>query len=729
MPGIPQALTPNTWPVGTEVVLLQVPWDANYRDIVVWDDQQQRDDYFDTACAGDSKRWTSDKFSYLPPNEPINIPVPYSAAYKYNYVVVQNPMQPVEYEERPIRLCYFITSASYINPQTTMITLQLDVIQTYQFGVSIDRLFAVSGHAAISNTAMNQSLAAITGNVLRRYCDIDEGVSVGNTYAVIGKEWFPFTEPDSGELGWVIVTSTANLAADPGTIDSPNLNVADGQSADGLPSGCNVYSMRQTVFKQFMEALQQKSWVAQCIVSVTTFPSRLLSAGPEVELFGNSGVMMHFIGDTDALTGKRYIEIADIYKKLCEWGFGRDYAMRPYKKLLCYPYSVVELTTYSGNSIFLRPELLWGNKISLLAVCCAIAPFARVAMVPTAYNCNGSDESFETDTYQYIRLGDGKPSTCVIDSGDFLDTALWLTDFPQFSIVNNNYITYMASTTNTRQYQYANAAWSLDKSNMGARNAYGNAMLGAENAQANFNASPNGLANAIGQQAVTAPVISQDGIGGWASPSIGGLVNGALGNAMGQIGANSWGSAQDIVGNMTGATQNANNVNLARQVAGNNLNLANQVNQGDYENAIRGINAAYQDAQLTPPSTAGQLGGNGFLWKNGLSGFGVVYKQAYGAAFQGACDYMLRYGNQIHRYIDINGGMAKLKVMKKFSYWKASETYIDCAKANEAEKDVIRGILERGVTVWGNPDDINHTELRPADQAEYNAPLYNISYR
>lgn len=728
MPDIPQVLTPNTWPVGTEVVLLQVPWDANYRDIVIWDNQKQRDDYFDGAYSCDSKRWTSAKFSYLPPNEPINIPVPYSAAYKYNYVVVQNPMQPVEYEEQPIRLCYFITSASYINPQTTMITLQLDVIQTYQFGVSIDRLFAVSGHAAISNTAMNQSLTAITGNVLRRYCDIDEGVSVGNTYAIIGKEWFPFTEPDSGELGWVIVTSTANLAADPGTIDSPNLNVADGQSADGLPSGCNVYSMRQTVFKQFMAALQQKSWVAQCIVSVTTFPSRLLSAGPEVELFGNSGVMMHFIGDTDALTGKRYIEITDIYKKLSDWGFGQDYTLQPYKKLLCYPYSVIELTTYSGNSIFLRPELLWGSKISLLAVCCAIAPFARIAMVPTLYNCNGSDESFEDDTYQFVRLGDGKPSTCVIGSGDFLDTALWLTDFPQFSIVNNNYITYMASTTNTRQYQYSNAAWSLDKSNMGAQNAYNNAMLGANTTQANFDASASGLANAIGQLAVTAPVVSQDGIGGWASPSIGGLVNGALGNAMGQIGANSWGSAQDIVGNMTGATQNANNVNLARQVAGNNLNLANQVNQGDYENAIRGINAAYQDAQLTPPSTAGQLGGNGFMWKNGLSGFGVVYKQAYGSAFQGACDYMLRYGNQIHRYINIKGGMTKLKVMKKFSYWKASETYIDCAKANEAEKDVIRGILERGVTVWGKPEDIKHTELRPSDPAEYNAPLYNISY-
>lgn len=724
MADIPQVLTPDTWPVGTEVILMQVPWDANYRDIVIWDSQKQRDDYFDELYA-DSKRWTSKQFSYLPPNDPINIPVPYSAAYKYNYVVVQNPMQPVEYEENPIRLCYFITSATYINPQTTMITLQLDVIQTYQFGVTIDRLFAVSGHAAISNMALNQSYSTITGETLRKYCDIDEGVSVGNTYAVVEKEWFPFTEADTGELGWVIVTSTANLAADPGTVDSPNLNVADGQSADGLPSGCNVYSMRQTVFKQFMAAMQQKSWVAQCIVSVTTFPARLLSAGPEVELFGNTGIKMHFIGNTDTFSGKRYITIKDIYEKLAE-GFSGDYTLAPYKKLLCYPYSVIELTSYSGNSIFVRPELIRGNALSLWAVACAIAPFARVAVIPENYNCVGNSQSLETDTFQYIQLGDGTAKTCVIGAGDFLDTALWLTDFPQFSIVNNNYITYMASTANTRSYQYSSAAWSLDKSNMGAQNAYNNAMLSANTQQANFDASTNGLANAIGQQMVNNPVVSLDN--GFASPSIGGIVNNALSGTMSQIGAGSWGSAQSIVSNLTGATQNANNVNLARQVAGNNLNLANQVNQGDYENTVRGINAAYQDAQLTPPSTSGQLGGNGFNWKNGLSGFGIVYKQACGGAFQGACDYMLRYGNQIHRYINLNGDMTKLKVMKKFSYWKATETYIDCAKANEAEKDVIRGILERGVTVWGNPEDIKHTVLRPADQGEYNAPLYNISY-
>lgn len=727
MSDMPQVLTPNTWPVGTEVVLMQVPWDANYRDVVVWDSQKERDEYFDGKYT-ESKRWTSKQFSYLPPNEPINIPVPYSAAYKYNYVVVQNPMQPVVGEEYPIKLCYFITSTTYINPQTTMITLQLDVIQTYQFGVQIDRLYAVSGHAAISNKNTNNPLDEITGRTLRKYFDIDEGISVGNTYSIVGKEWFPFTDVESKELGWVIVTSTANLAADPGSINSPNLNVADGQMTDGLPSACNVYSMEQAVFKLFMEAMQEKSWVAQCIVSVTTFPKRLLSKGKEVELFGNTGIKMNFIGETDSLEGKEYIEITKVYEKLFE-AINEDYALRPYKKLLCYPYSVIELTSYSGNSIFIRPELLYGNSLTLYAVCCAIAPFARVAVIPKRYNCVGNVESVVDDDYQFLGF-DGTTHRAYIYSGDFLDTALWLTDFPQFSIVNNNYITYMASTANTRAYQYSSAAWSLDKSNMGAQNAYNNAMFGADTTNANFMATQNGLVNALGQQALGTSLGDPSSALFYQPPTnvITGNMVDIVAGATGANVPNAWANSSNWLSNLTGATQNANNVNLARQVAGNNLNLANQVNQGDYENTIRGINAAYQDAQLTPPSTAGQLGGNGFNWKNGLSGFGVIYKQACGAAFNGACDYMLRYGNQIRRYININGNMTKLKVMKKFSYWKASETYIDCAKANEAEKDVIRGILERGVTIWGNPEDIKHTALRPADYDEYNAPLYNIEY-
>ena len=162
---------------------------------------------------------------------------------------------------------------------------------------------------------------------------------------------------------------------------------------------------------------------------------------------------------------------------------------------------------------------------------------------------------------------------------------------------------------------------------------------------------------------------------------------------------------------------------LARQVAGQNLDYAKYAARGDYANQIAAINATVQDAALQAPSTLGQMGGQGFMWKNGLVGFAVNYKTCGGAAMRTVCDFWSRYGYKIQRFY--NFGMAKmtaLRVMDHFSYWKVSETYLTCARANEAEKDAIRGVLEKGVTVWANPDEIGN--IAPIG----NAPLYNVHY-
>lgn len=724
MSDIPQALTPNTWPVGTEVILTQVPWDANYRDIVVWDSQEERDDYFDGLYA-DSKRWTSKQFSYLPPNDPISIPVPYSAAYKYNYVVVQNPMQPVEYEEKPIKLCYFITSATYVNPQTTMITLQLDVIQTYQFGVRLGSAYIERGHFGLANAKLNVSLDKISGRLLRNYLNVPEGLDVGSEYVMANHEWYPLTEPDTGETGRVIIMSTANLAADPGTVDSPNLNVADGQSADGIPSGCNVYSMTLSTFRDVMLAMQSKSWVAQCIVSISTYPARLLSAGPEVKLFG-TGPTINFLGETDTWQGNPmpYATTGNIFQQLSA-GVPSDWRSKLYKAYT-YPYSVIELTAYNGNSVFLKPELVLGDTLALHVIGCAVAPFARAGIFPTGYGINTYDGT-PSNYYQWVGF-DGKQHTGNIMPGDFLDTCLWLGDFPQFSIVNSSYLTYLASTSHTRQYQYQSAGWSNSKSLAAAENAYQNATLGANTTQSNFDASLNGLVNSMGQQVINSPMVSFDGwntstmagatpaisIGAFATPSLADVYANSFNSSV----APQWSSLGNMVSNLTGATQNANNVNLARQVAGNNLDYAKFAAQGDYANQIAAINATVQDAALQPPSTAGQMGGQGFMWKNGIVGFAVNYKCATGSAFEAVCQFWARYGYKMNRYFVFGESgtgttteMKTLKLMSKFTYWKTTETYLTCATANEAEKDAIRGILEKGVTVWGDPADIGTTAL------------------
>ena len=60
-------------------------------------------------------------------------------------------------------------------------------------------------------------------------------------------------------------------------------------------------------------------------------------------------------------------------------------------------------------------------------------------------------------------------------------------------------------------------------------------------------------------------------------------------------------------------------------------------------------------------------------------------------------------------------------VMTKFTYWKLSETYIKTGPMPEGFKQAIRGIFEKGVTVWADPTYIGTTDL-----AE-NKPLEGIT--
>lgn len=710
MPETPQKLTPNTWPVGTEVTLMQVPWDANYRDIVIWDDVQQRNAYLD-AQALNGTGWRSKRFSYCRPNEPISVPVPYSAAFKYNYVVVQNPMQPVDGEEQPLKLCYFILSTDYVAPGTTQLTLQLDVIQTYQFGVCLGNMFVERGHMGVSNAVFKNGVQNLQGQYLRKYLNVPEGLDIGDSYVLANHEWYPLTDASTFDIGKIIIISSADLAADPGTTDNPNLNVADGQNADGIPSGCNVYTMDLSTFKAVLNAMKEKSWVAQCIQSVSTFPARLLSAGTDVQLFGNSGVTMQFLGETDTLEMplKTYATTGNIYQQLSN---GVPDGYHDLYKAYTYPYSVIELTAYNGNSVFVKPELVYGNTLALTVIGCAVAPFARIGVFPTNYG-----QAFEggqpVNYNQYTWHGfDGSDHTGVIPSGEFLDSCLWLADFPQFSIVNSNYITYLASTAHTRAYQYESAGWQNAKSNAASDLAYTQAM----------NQTALNEANRYDQGPIGAPQIAN-----YAGQALGAIESG-LNRLTGQPAVSSnevtlAGAANYLAQRQTGNLAFNATQDLSRQVAGQNLDYAKYAARGDYANQIAAINATVQDAALQAPSTVGQMGGQGFMWKNGLVGFAVNYKTAGGAAMRTVCDFWARYGYKIQRFYNFgNANMTALKVMNHFSYWKVSETYITCAKANEAEKDAIRGVLEKGVTVWGNPSEIGN--IAPV----VNAPLYNIAY-
>ena len=692
-----QVLTPSVWPTGSHVRLLDVPWDSAYRDVVAWESAENRDEWF----ANRDGAWFASNFQNIRPGEPINVPVPYSSVYKYNYIVVTNPQQPVTDEGPQRSYFYFVTSAQYLSPQATRLTVQLDVMTTYAGGITFGRAYVDRGHIAMANS----NAQADDGETLNRYLSLPEGLDVGSEYVPCAREFIKLESEEHPPK--IVIISTANLAAPPGTTSSPALNVADGQIVDGLPSGCNVYWCPIDTFKPMMDALKDKSWVAQCIIAIYAFPGALLTDGPSVKMFG-TGPELHFCGTTANYNAgdETYWDTENMFGQLAK-GLEGEADVR---KLYSYPYSVIELGTFTGNPVYIKPNLVRGNHLEINWLGCVLAPFAKAGFF--AQNYGDPEGHTEGISYSYIDF-EGKTKTGTIAAGDFLDTAVWVSDFPQFSFVNNNYLTYLAGTTHTREYQYSSAGWQLDRANMRSQTKYQNAQRGISARREQWENSPSGFASNVAQGVWSSPIID---IGGITTPSLGDLV----GMASQSASVAGW-NAQNMVANATGAGSLNATIAGASDIADNNLELARNVAKGDYQNAIAEINATVQDAALTPPSTIGQAGGQGFNYKNGLVGITVTYKTLSGASREAVADYFRRYGYSVRRFLTC-GSVRRMLCMTKFAYWKLLGAALTCAEANESERETMRGIMEKGVTLWDAPESIGSTALTD------NAPRAGYSY-
>lgn len=681
-----QVLTPSIWPTGTHVRLLDVPWDSAYRDVVAWSSAEERDRWFASRAGS----WFSSNFQNLRPGEPISVPVPYSSVYKYNYIVVTNPQQPVD-DEGPARsYFYFITGVQYLSPQATRLTLQLDVMTTYAGGITYGNAYVDRGHIAMANS----NARVKDGCALNKYFSLPEGLDVGSEYVPCAREVITINSTEHPPK--IIFISTANLAADPGTTSNPSLNVADGQFVDGLPSGCNVYWVALDKFRAVMKAMKDKSWAAQCIVAIYAFPGALLTDGPAVKLFGN-GPEMHFIGTTANynIGDKPYWETKNMFSQLAE-GLRPAHA-EDVNKLYCYPYSVIELSTLTGNPVFLKPNLVKGDHLVIQWMGCCLAPFAKAGFFAENYG----DPEGRMGGYSYTYTDfEGKTKTGSIAGGDFIDTCVWLTDFPQFSFVNNAYLTYLASTTHTRDYQYSSAGWQLDRANMTANTGYQNAQRDISSQREQWSNSPAGFGSNVAQTMWSSPIIDA---GGFTTPSLSDIAGMATQSAS----VAGW-NAQNMVANATGAGSLTAKLSGQSDIADNNLELARNAAKGDYQNAIAGINATVQDAALTPPSTVGQSGGQGFNWKNGLVCITVTYKTLSGASLSAVADYFRRYGYSVRRFLTL-GSVRHMLCMSKFAYWRAMGASLTCADANESERETMRGIIEKGVTLWDAPESIGNT--------------------
>ena len=683
--------------VYSELTLCNVPWDNSYRDVAWFDSYNDLNSYLESGS-----HWKGVDFEYLKPNDPVIIDMPLNRASLYNYVHVKNTA-PGSIGDAPRDLYYFIIGVNWKAPHSTELVLQLDAWQTWIRNMRFGRCFLKQGHWGF------KTQYSTNAQIRQRYLSTAEGMDTGSEYQIrktrrhgLASSVEGGTGTGLGQTPAITVISNVELDIDGGTVESPKFTSARGGSMEGLPTASSIYIFANaTLFQQAIGALSDKPWMTQGIVSITAMPKIDMETastsvgGVTCQKVLNVGTIKHQIVDMNALRTQ-----ANNTSAL----FGTRYAQLD--KFRNYPYSLIELTTNEGQPLILKPEL-WGDDWKVVILSHMLPPNQRIAILPYRYNSRTDDADLLSSD-----------ANLVSDASEWLDMATFISNFPQFTVLNNGAIAYLANNANSLAYQQQQNDWSQSKALASNQLGYDQASNSIDtstqlaNLAMNTATAQTNLSNDVATQKTVINGISSvaggtlsgaaGGLPGMAAGALGGLANAAMGGIDTAINVNAANQGLAI-SNANIQQQNSIGSSNASYNRDTNKTYADWAARGDYQSAQAAYNAKIQDSKMIQPSTVGQLGGNAFNMAKYMMGFDLKLKTIPPSAIQAIGEYWLNYGYAWNEWINIP---SNFQVMTYFTYWKLSETFIRSSTAPEHMKQTIRGILESGVRVWGDADNI-----------------------
>ena len=126
------------------------------------------------------------------------------------------------------------------------------------------------------------------------------------------------------------------------------------------------------------------------------------------------------------------------------------------------------------------------------------------------------------------------------------------------------------------------------------------------------------------------------------------------------------------------------------------------------ENARNAARVAQLDACRKAPVQLTEASGDASMWYHGMTGLQFRLRTQSDSAIAQTASQFARYGyalNQVWKVTSLN-------LMRNFTYWKASDVWVDVRDvAGSAVGDAIGDILRRGVTVWRDPDNIGKVSV------------------
>lgn len=751
--------------------MCNVPWCGDYDNVVKFDSDEARDAYLDSL---DGDCIDLDTMFNVKPDGGAKVPVPVTSAQLFNYLIVDLPTmtsdaEPLEHAKGPRvgRYLYFINDAVQLSPNTTRLSLSLDVWSTYINYMRFDYVMLERGHAPVAASDVDAYLANPIAN--SKYLltpDADTGGSPYIEHSTAVKNY-------SGDnQRFCIVTNLDLIAGAFGSASAPKVPTVQDEMIDGVPS-TRVYTVSLDKAVAFLAALRKNiPWAKRAIEGAFFAPDELLESRHS---FTWNGINVTVVNSRQNISTLLKLRAED---------FGYDEKISKFAKLYTYPYAAIRVSTERGDSSLIRIEDLNSDGLRIATSLNLIIPFIK--MQARFINIAGASDNlvFRTTSGREFAYGGAW--------GDYIKS--W--DIPVLQVVQPAYVFHQYDTQYTRSQQVAAADAALTSALASNSAAYSNAANTAANitdvnrvnvnANASITANANGAAldgataannklaadcrsdnatsialtksendfiaittanNNANAAARTIGAVVTGGILGGASAAGTAMVNGVSDMAVSFPAANaaaavSQSSNERAAGiaqsnalekTLHGAQYTAATYGIQSRTATNNTNIRNDAStysanananlvrsnasntRGAADaNARRARNVAVDatDALYRQLSTDTQLK-FGTLSNAGDAGTApralfaqVVTQRECDIANAGAA--FARYGYTLNS----EWNMSDMQVMKHFTFWKCSEVWCSSERSvSEGAQTAIKDILIRGVTVWSDPDDIGRVSI------------------
>lgn len=692
----------DVWTPGTRVSLTQVPWDSVYRDTVLFASAAKRDEYL----AGNNYRIDINSVTYLKRGEPVRLSVPYGEAVRYNYMVVENPAQPIG-GDRVTKFFYFIQEVEHVNPETTRFVVQLDVFQTYMYSVRVNRGFVVRGHVGFEMEA--QVSPARTSH----YLDQAEGIDTGDQYVERGFKHHNLGI-DLTQRYMLAIATTVSFKKDPGTKDQPISQPAASSVIWGnVRTPVEVYFVIDNDISSFFSGLSSWPWVAQGIFNIVVVPmvaTNKLKLVPKITSSPNGSPLQFPPGNVmEPDLGVTGGNATDNLYPVSDWenidtaihnAYTRVAGNSPYLwmgKFKTFPYCYLTITDGAGSELVIRPELLFDNKLEFASYASLVPGNEAIRVVVKNYLANGNSQ----------------------------DYSLTLRNLPTLPALNDNAAIAVASQARSTQAARESVSWAQNKSLRGNEVGATNATLGLAGADTSAHINQMAdiaqteLGNRAASQQALLGVVAATGAGasGGAMAGGAGAAFGAASGAVSGLAANVTTMMQNNVNseslglrNSSANAQRANSLFVGNSVRDNNKGLADWAAKGDYANQIGAITAKTQDMQMIPASMSGMFGGEVATWAMRGNNYRVSggVKTIANSHIVRLGQTWARYGYYINRYMQLGA----LHLMTRFTYWQMLDVHISGVPGmTEGNLNALRGMFERGVTLHRTPDSITDYNL------------------